>query len=130
MRVRYHKIKNIFWGIQDADKESGKNLGWIKATKGPSGKMGECYLAHIKAGQWPHPGNRIVKKGILTNVKLKFFTIACGVPAESMTSTLRWRVRQKIIAPYNCSKMGSCCWEITRRGESRSTLIGSAFMTS
>jgi len=69
MKVRYHKIKNIFWGIQDADKESGKNLGWIKATKGPSGKMGECYLAHIKAGQWPHPGNRIVKKGILTNVK-------------------------------------------------------------
>ena len=70
MKVRYHKVKNTFWGIQDADKESGKNLGWIKAAKGPSGKMGECYLAHIKAGLWPHPGSRLVKKGILVNVKL------------------------------------------------------------
>ena len=70
MKVRYHKIKGIFWGIQDADKELGKNLGWIKATKGPSGKMGECYLAHIKAGQWPHEGNALIKKGTLVNVKL------------------------------------------------------------
>ena len=56
MKVRYYKIKGIFWGIQDADKESGK--------------MGECYLAHIKAGQWPHEGNALIKKGTLVNVKL------------------------------------------------------------
>ena len=70
MKVRYYKIKGIFWGIQDADKESGKNLGWIKAKRGPSGRRGECYMVSIKAGLWPHPGSRLVKKGTLVNVKL------------------------------------------------------------
>ena len=34
MNVRYFEKQGRFWGIQNADSESGKNLGWIKVKKG------------------------------------------------------------------------------------------------
>tara|TARA_R100001086_G_scaffold232181_1_gene153287 strand:+ start:65 stop:346 length:282 start_codon:yes stop_codon:yes gene_type:complete len=72
MKVRYYKKGNTFWGIQDADKALGKNLGWIKIKKAPkerNGKDCNLYLVKIQKAQWPHPGNRLVKAGVLTNYK-------------------------------------------------------------
>jgi hypothetical protein len=70
MNVRYFEKQGRFWGIQNADSESGKNLGWIKVKKGakPGAKV---FLLCIKSlnyeEQWASENPQL--RGMKTNYK-------------------------------------------------------------
>ena len=73
MQVEYREmgIPPRLWAIQKApfDKK-GKNIGWIKTKRAPKRKGAKdstCFVVMLRGQTWPHPGNKIVKAGIMTN---------------------------------------------------------------
>ena len=71
MKVRYFEKQGRFWGIQNADSESGKNLGWIKVKKGakPRSKVFMVCIKNIRyEDQWPSDNPQL--RGMKTNIKV------------------------------------------------------------
>jgi len=71
VKVRYFEKQGRFWGIQNADIESGKNLGWIKVKKGakPRSKVFMVCIKNIRyEDQWPSDNPQL--RGMKTNIKV------------------------------------------------------------
>ena len=71
MNIRYFEKQNRFWGIQDADSESCKNIGWIKVKKGakPRSKVFMVCIKNLRyEDQWPSDNPQL--RGMKTNIKV------------------------------------------------------------
>ena len=70
MKVRYFEKQGRFWGIQNADSESCKNLGWIKVKKGEKPRS-KVFMVCIKCigyeEQWASENPQL--RGMKTNYK-------------------------------------------------------------
>jgi len=71
VKVRYFEKQGRFWGIQNADSESGKNLGWIKVKKGAKPRS-KAFMVCIKyigyEEQWASDNPQL--RGMKTNIKV------------------------------------------------------------
>jgi len=73
VKIEYREmgVPPRFWGIQPVPySTTSKNVGWIKAKRAPKSrgaKDSQCYVVKLRGVTWPHPGNSIVKAGIMTD---------------------------------------------------------------
>ncbi len=73
MKIEYSEmgVPPRFWGIHEVPySPTSKTLGWIKVKRAPKrrgAKDSKCYVVKLTGVTWPHPGNSIVKAGIMTN---------------------------------------------------------------